>query len=216
MLLQAARGQDYHKEFEYVVDFYGSDFESSQLDTQLQNLSTHFKSCAKQSTISFKDVCDYLKSLSKAQQSFFSQVVVLVTLILVMPATNASSERSFSALRQIKTYLRSTMAQLRLNSLMVLHVHKELTDKLNILEVANEFVANKLEHRLNIFGKFTEKHHTACWYMPKFNLVDINLYLYTICLCIIGLLLEIIKNLLLRRKHVSCNPLRIKTCWCSS
>jgi len=40
---------------------------------------------------------------------------------------------------------------------MVLHVHKELTDKLNILEVANEFVANKIEHRLNIFGKFTEK-----------------------------------------------------------
>jgi len=160
LLLQAAHGQDYHKEFEYVVDFYGSDFESSQLDTQLQNLSTHFKSCAKQSTVSFKDVCDYLKSLSKAQQSFFSQVVVLVTLILVMPATNASCERSFSALRRIKTYLRSTMAQLRLNSLMVLHVHKELTDKLNILEVANEFVANKLEHRLNIFGKFTEKDTT--------------------------------------------------------
>lgn len=157
LLLQAACGQDYHKEFEYVVDFYGSDFESSQLDTQLQNLSTHFKSCAKQSTVSFKDVCDYLKSLSKVQQSFFSQVVVLVTLILVMPATNASSERSFSALRRIKTYLRSAMAQ---HSLMVLHVHKELTDKLNILEVANEFVANKLEHRLNIFGKFTEKDTT--------------------------------------------------------
>jgi len=41
LLLQAAHGQDYHKEFEYVVDFYGSDFESSQLDTQLQNLSTY-------------------------------------------------------------------------------------------------------------------------------------------------------------------------------
>ena len=31
LLLQAARGQDYHKEFEYVVDFYGDEFESSQL-----------------------------------------------------------------------------------------------------------------------------------------------------------------------------------------
>ena len=92
--------------------FNGSDFESSQLDTQLQNLSTHFKSCVDQSAVSFKDVCDYLKVLSKAQQSFYSQVVVLVTLILVMPATKASSERSFSALRRIKSYLRSTMAQL--------------------------------------------------------------------------------------------------------
>ena len=158
LLLQAARGQDYHKEFEYVVNFYGSDFESSQLDTQLQHLSTHFKSCsAKQSAVSLKDVCNYLQSLSKAQRSFYSQVVVLITLILVMPATNASSERSFSALRRVKTYLRSTMSQPRLNSLMVLHVHKELTDRLNLLDVANEFVANKLEHRLNIFGKFTRE-----------------------------------------------------------
>ena len=144
------------------MDFYGSDFESLQLDTQLQHLSTHFKSCSsKQSAVSFKDVCDYLQSLSKAQRSFYSQVVVLITLILVMPATNASSERSFSALRRVKTYLRSTMSQPRLNSLMVLHVHKELTDQLNFLDVANEFVANKLEHRLNIFGKFNKEDFTT-------------------------------------------------------
>ena len=162
LLLRAARGQDYHNELEYVVDFYGSDFESSQLDTQLQHLSTYFKSCSsKQSAVPFKDVCDYLQLLSKAQRSFYSQVVVLITLILVMPATNASSECSFSALRRVKTYLRSTMSQPRLNSLMVLHVHKELTDQLNFLDVANEFVANILEHRLNIFGKFTKEDFTT-------------------------------------------------------
>ena len=49
-----------------------------------------------------------------------------------MPATNAISERSFSAMHQIKTYLRSTMTQVRLNSVMVLHIHKELTDGLDL------------------------------------------------------------------------------------
>jgi len=44
--------------------------------------------------------------LSEAQRSLLSEFDVLASLILVMPATNAVSERSFSALRRIKTYLR--------------------------------------------------------------------------------------------------------------
>ena len=55
-------------------------------------------------------------------------MILLTKLILVMPATNASSERSFSMLRCMKTYLRSTMKQERLNRIMTLHIHKELTD----------------------------------------------------------------------------------------
>ena len=40
------------------------------------------------------------------------------------------------------------MSQTQLNSLMVLHVHKERTDKLNLYQ-ANIFVSNKPEHRFN-------------------------------------------------------------------
>ena len=39
------------------------------------------------------------------------------------------------------------MSQDRLNHLMILHVHKELTDALDLKEVANEFVCGS-EHRL--------------------------------------------------------------------
>ena len=74
----------------------------------------------------------------------------MVSLLLVMPATNAESERSFSAVR-IKSYLRSTMSQQRLNHLMVLHVHSDHTDKLNLVDVANEFIADN-EHRRHVFG----------------------------------------------------------------
>ena len=49
-----------------------------------------------------------------------------------MPATNSTSERSFSALRQLKTYLQNTMSQEQLSSLMVLHVHKNITDALDM------------------------------------------------------------------------------------
>ena len=72
-------------------------------------------------------------------------------LLLVMPATNASSECSFSALRRIKTYLRTTMTQQRLNHLMLLHVNKEKTDALDLLQVGRDFVAGR-EGRLRTFG----------------------------------------------------------------
>ena len=42
---------------------------------------------------------------------YHEEVHCLVSLILVMPATNATSERSFSALRRVKTFLRTTMTQ---------------------------------------------------------------------------------------------------------
>ena len=53
---------------------------------------------------------------STAEKDLMSQVVTLVLLLLVMPATNAISERSFSAMKCIKTYFRSTMLQERLNA----------------------------------------------------------------------------------------------------
>jgi len=55
-----------------------------------------------------------------------------------MPSTNAASGRSFSAMKRIKTYLRSTMGQARLNlQLMVLNVYKEELDNLDLAIVAN-------------------------------------------------------------------------------
>ena len=84
------------------------------------------------------------------------QVCTVLKLILIMPATNATSERSFSALRRLKTYLRSSMSQQteqRLNHLMLLHVHKERTDALDLEEAAREFIVNS-EHRQRIFGAF--------------------------------------------------------------
>ena len=87
------------------------------------------------------DVISYFRTLTPAQEDLLSDVCTLLRLLLVMPATNAASERSFSALRRVKMYLRSTMTQERLNYLMVLHIHRELTDELDLIETANEFVS---------------------------------------------------------------------------
>ena len=53
-----------------------------------------------------------------------SEVCTLLKLIPEIPATNAVNEQSFSALRKIKTLLRTTITQCRLNNLMALNIHK--------------------------------------------------------------------------------------------
>jgi len=95
-----------------------------------------------------------LQSMTQSQKRFLPQVVVLAKLLLVMPATNAVSERSFSALKRVKTYLRATTTNKRLNHLMLLHIHKEKTDSLNLVDVANLF--SWKDNRHEIFGKFCE------------------------------------------------------------
>ena len=60
-----------------------------------------------------------------------------------MPATNAISERYFSALKRVKTYLRSITDDSRLNHLMLLHVHEEMTDKIYLVKAANTFLEAK-------------------------------------------------------------------------
>lgn len=82
-----------------------------------------------------------------------SEVVKLLTFILVMPATNAMSELSASALQRVKTYLRITMHQDRLNHLMVLHVHKDKTDNIPLDRCVNGFISLN-SHRFDKIAKF--------------------------------------------------------------
>ena len=63
------------------------------------------------SRLTIKDIVKSVQDISEVQKVSLCYVWVLFKLLLVMPATNASSERSFSALRRVKTYLRSTMSQ---------------------------------------------------------------------------------------------------------
>ena len=62
-----------------------------------------------------------------------------------MPATNAVGERSFSTLKRVKTYLRSTTGDSRLNHLimMMLHVHKDRTDALTLVDDTYDFVGEE-------------------------------------------------------------------------
>ena len=100
------------------------------------------------------DLVTFLQSLDSSRRKLLSEISTLGKLLLIMLATSAVSERSFSALKRVKTYLRSTTGDSRLNHLMMLHVHKDRTDALTLVDVANDFVGEK-ENRKQLFGKFS-------------------------------------------------------------
>ena len=79
-----------------------------------------------------------------------------IQIILVSPATNAISERSFSKLKLLKTHLRASCGDSRLCHLMVCAIHNELAMEIPLDMLANKFVAD-IESRYSVFGKFTSK-----------------------------------------------------------
>ena len=81
----------------------------------------------------------------------FPNVESLIRLLLVNPASSATAERSFSGHRRLKTYLRSTTGELRLNNLALCHVHKQIVDTLDINMLMIEFVRVN-ERRAATFG----------------------------------------------------------------
>ena len=72
----------------------------------------------------------------------FPNVFIALRIYLTMPITVASGERSFSKLKLIKTYLRSTVSQERLNSLSVLSIESEIAKAIDFENIMNDF-ANK-------------------------------------------------------------------------
>ena len=86
----------------------------------------------------------------------FSEVIILLKILMDAPAINAVSERSASQLRRVKTWLRTTMSQEQLNHLMLLSTHKEKTDELNPIKFAHYFCEGNRD-QFSSFGVFTEE-----------------------------------------------------------
>ena len=155
LLLTATKEEELDSAALDVVKLYEGDFGTDLLASQLQTFGVDWRASCSSSCVSqtFADILSYAVALSPAQQVLLADVCTLIKLILVMPATNAARERSFRAMRRVKSYLRTTMTQALLNHLMLLHVHKDRTKSLEEAEVARRFVAGS-EHSLSLFGRF--------------------------------------------------------------
>ena len=87
--------------------------------------------------ISIVSMIAEILSSSPLTLGVFSDMVKLVKIFMI----TTTAERSFSSLRRLKNYLRSTMTQCRLNNILLLHCHKEMTDAIDLAAIAQDFIA---------------------------------------------------------------------------
>ena len=83
----------------------------------------------------------------------FSEVACLLQLVLTIPITTATAECTFSALRHLKTFLRTSMLQPCLNHCMLPFIHKDRTDQVDLTTIAKDFIAVNDRQRF-YFGEF--------------------------------------------------------------
>jgi Domain of unknown function (DUF4371)/hAT family C-terminal dimerisation region len=101
---------------------------------------------------SVDDYAKLLMNMSPEVRGMFPHVEALVRLLLVNPASSASAERSFSSLRRLKTYLRSTIGQARLNHVAISHIHNATVCQIDLKELMKQFIMHK-DNRIAVFGK---------------------------------------------------------------
>ena len=98
------------------------------------------------------DAVDVMTAMSADARKLFPQVERLIRLLLVCPVSSCEAERSFSGLRRLKTWLRNSMTQSRLNAVALCHVHQQILDNVDMNKLAAEFVSRS-QTRKAVFGQ---------------------------------------------------------------
>ena len=90
------------------------------------------------------------EALVAADEDFFPNIRVLLIIGCVSPVGSCEAERSFSALRRIKTYARSTMGDTRLAGLAMMSIHYEQAMLMKCDDIVRKFVQM---HTRKLFAK---------------------------------------------------------------
>ena len=152
LLINFLNSKDISSEMEFLRINYAEDIGHDYLLPQLEI----FKLLMKAKKIDcFADILDAVKSLASNEKNMISEIIIICKLLQVNPATSATGERSFSMARRVKTWLRAKMSQQRFNHVAILNTHKARTDKVRLVDIANEFVSRNENRKCN-FGTFTE------------------------------------------------------------
>ncbi|KAI3709113.1 hypothetical protein L2E82_38872 [Cichorium intybus] len=118
-----------------------SDIDATELYLELKLLDEFLPSEATNPT----DVLKYMKKVD-----CFPNAIIAYRVLLTIPVTVASAERGFSKLKLLKSYLRSTMSQERLNGLAMIAIENDILETIDYEDLVNNF-ASKNARRASRF-----------------------------------------------------------------
>jgi len=81
---------------------------------------------------------------------YFPNIKKILQLFATLPVTSATPERTFSVLKRLKTYLRATMNEERLNGLALATINKDELEYENVEKVIMTAFINKSPRRMKV------------------------------------------------------------------
>jgi len=122
---------------------YGDDIDDSRLHLHLSMLGDLRRSAEPSETLTVTSIADVVQLFTDnvVWLQLLPEVVSLLRLFLTLPVTSCTAERSFSCLRRLKTFLRSTVTQKSLNHTATLHCHHK--QYVNLEAICNSFIVKK-------------------------------------------------------------------------
>lgn len=127
--------------FDNILPFashYGVDTDS--LEVELKLLPKLIKRQKEENNYEIKTILDFAKLLDNYKMAF-SETFILCKIAIIIPPSSAGVERTFSSLRQIKTYLRNHMCNEKLTSVAILKIEKRISKSLNLDIVVDKFAS---------------------------------------------------------------------------
>lgn len=91
------------------------------------------------------DILNLIKKYD--MENLVPNMVIAYRIMLSMPVSVASGERTFSKLKIIKTYLRNSMNQDRLNSLAIVSIENDVAESIDYDVIIDEFASMKARKR---------------------------------------------------------------------
>ena len=82
------------------------------------------------------EILNYIKDINCFPNAWIAYRIMLTILVTV-----ASAERSFSKLKLVKSYLRTTMSQERLNGLAMIAIENDMVEKVNYEDLIDDFAS---------------------------------------------------------------------------
>ncbi|XP_060968719.1 uncharacterized protein LOC133036221 [Cannabis sativa] len=133
-----------------VQKFYPKDFteyEMVQLRTQFEHFA-HVRELPDFTVLAtISDLCQWLVKTRKAE--IFPIVYKVITLILTLPVSTATTERSFSAMNIVKTTLRNKMEDEFLSDCLLVYIEREIAKKFSIDSLIDDF--RDMQERRSVF-----------------------------------------------------------------
>ena len=117
LLPKSLSNESIANEIEYVKCVYKGDLDVDKLVVELKMLKAI---CQNESFICSEDVRQHMQNHHTEDFILIPNVINIIKLVAVNPATSATAGRTFSLARNLNTWLRSTMLLARFNSLALL------------------------------------------------------------------------------------------------